>query len=110
MCKKGVKVVNVARGGIIEEAAIKRAIESGQCGGAGLDVFESEPPKDFTLAKMPQVLATPHLGASTTEAQKRVAVEIAEQFVDVVRGKSLFGAVSRWLKISFCKITFGLSN
>ncbi|CAG2193147.1 PHGDH [Mytilus edulis] len=94
VCKKGVKVVNVARGGIIEEAAIKRAIESGQCGGAGLDVFESEPPKDFTLAKMPQVLATPHLGASTTEAQKRVAVEIAEQFVDVVRGKSLFGAIN----------------
>lgn len=94
VCKKGVKVVNVARGGIIEEAAIKRAIESGQCGGAGLDVFESEPPKDFSLAKMPQVLATPHLGASTTEAQKRVAVEIAEQFVDVVRGKSLFGAIN----------------
>lgn len=94
LCKRGVKVVNVARGGIIEEAAIKRAIESGQCGGAGLDVFESEPPKDFSLVQMPQVLATPHLGASTVEAQKRVAVEIAEQFVDLAQGKNLFGAVS----------------
>lgn len=93
-CKRGVRVINVARGGIIEEAALKRALESGQCGGAGLDVFESEPPKDFTLPKMSQVVATPHLGASTVEAQKRVAVEIAEQFVDVVKGKSLFGAVS----------------
>lgn len=93
-CKRGVRVINVARGGIIEEAALKRALESGQCGGAGLDVFESEPPKDFSLAKMPQVLATPHLGASTEEAQKRVAVEIAEQFIDVVKGKSLFGAIN----------------
>lgn len=94
LCKRGVKVVNVARGGIIEEAAIKRAIESGQCGGAGLDVFESEPPKDFSLVQMPQVLATPHLGASTVEAQKRVAVEIAEQFVDLAQGKNLFGAIN----------------
>lgn len=94
VCKRGVKVINVARGGIIEEAALQRALESGQCGGAGLDVFENEPPKDFSLAKMPQVLATPHLGASTEEAQKRVAVEIAEQFVDLVRGKCLLGAVN----------------
>jgi phosphoglycerate dehydrogenase-like enzyme len=97
ICKRGVKVINVARGGIIEEAAIKRAIESGQCGGAGLDVFESEPPKDFSLVQMPQVLATPHLGASTVEAQQRVAVEIAEQFVDLSQGKNLFGAVSSWI-------------
>ncbi|KAJ8313521.1 hypothetical protein KUTeg_008082 [Tegillarca granosa] len=94
ICKKGVKVVNVARGGIIDEEALLRALESGQCGGAGLDVFIQEPPKDFTLAKHPKVIATPHLGASTTEAQERVAVEIAEQFVDVAQGKQLFGAIN----------------
>lgn len=86
--------MNVARGGIIDEEALYRALESGQCGGAGLDVYIQEPPKDFTLAKHPKVIATPHLGASTTEAQERVAVEIAEQFVDVAQGKQLFGAVS----------------
>lgn len=57
-------------------------------------MFEQEPPDDYTLAKHPKVIATPHLGASTVEAQKRVAVEIAEQFVDVMHGRSLFGAVS----------------
>lgn len=56
-----------------------------------------EPPDDYTLAKHPKVIPTPHLGASTVEAQKRVAVEIAEQFVDVMNGKSLFGAVSIFL-------------
>ncbi|KAK3101966.1 hypothetical protein FSP39_007694 [Pinctada imbricata] len=93
-CKKGIRVVNVARGGIIDEEALLRALESGQCAGAGLDVFTSEPPKDFTLAKHPKVLATPHLGASTVEAQERVAVEIAEQFVDLMKGTQLFGAIN----------------
>ncbi|XP_062596009.1 D-3-phosphoglycerate dehydrogenase-like [Saccostrea cucullata] len=93
-CKKGVRVINVARGGIIDEEALLRALESGQCGGAGLDVFTSEPPKDFTLAQHPKVVATPHLGASTSEAQKRVAIEIALQFVDLVKGKQLFGAIN----------------
>lgn len=93
-CKRGVRVVNCARGGIIDEAALLRALESGQCGGAGLDVFVEEPPKDYTLAQHPKVTATPHLGASTVEAQSRVAVEIAEQFVDLVQGKQLFGAIN----------------
>lgn len=93
-CKKGVRVINVARGGIIDEEALLRALESGQCGGAGLDVFTSEPPVDFTLAQHPKVVATPHLGASTSEAQERVAVEIAEQFVDLAKGKQLFGAIN----------------
>ncbi|KAK3786625.1 hypothetical protein RRG08_027583 [Elysia crispata] len=93
-CKKGVRVVNCARGGIIEEAALLRALESGQCAGAGLDVFVEEPPKDYTLAKHPNVVATPHLGASTVEAQTRVAEDIAQQFVDLVQGKSLFGAIN----------------
>lgn len=93
-CKKGIRVVNCARGGIIEEAALLRALESGQCGGAGLDVFCEEPPKDLSLVQHPKVTATPHLGASTKEAQSRVAVEIAEQFVDLTQGKKLFGAIN----------------
>jgi len=93
-CKKGVKVINCARGGIIDEDALLEALKTGQCGGAGLDVFVSEPPKDYTLAKHPNVLATPHLGASTTEAQTRVAEEIAQQFIDARDGKSMFGALN----------------
>uniref|UniRef100_A0A0B7AF15 D-3-phosphoglycerate dehydrogenase n=1 Tax=Arion vulgaris TaxID=1028688 RepID=A0A0B7AF15_9EUPU len=93
-CKKGIKVINCARGGIIDEDALLRALESGQCGGAGLDVFLEEPPKDYTLVKHPNVVATPHLGASTVEAQSRVAEEIAQQFVDLAQRKSLFGAIN----------------
>lgn len=94
VCKKGVRVVNVARGGIIDEDALVQALESGQCGGAALDVFVEEPPTNAALIQNPHVICTPHLGASTTEAQTRVAVEIAEQFVDAVQGKSLFGAIN----------------
>lgn len=93
-CKKGVRVVNVARGGIIDEAALVRALESGQCGGAALDVYEEEPPTNQSLIQHPKLIATPHLGASTDEAQVRVAVEIAEQFVDAVKGVSLVGALN----------------
>ncbi|XP_071108768.1 D-3-phosphoglycerate dehydrogenase-like [Haliotis cracherodii] len=93
-CKKGVRVVNCARGGIIDEEALLRALESGQCAGAGLDVFVEEPPKDSPIVKHPKVIATPHLGASTTEAQTRVAEEIAQQFVDLTKGTSLFGAIN----------------
>ncbi|KAJ8951100.1 hypothetical protein NQ318_003798 [Aromia moschata] len=83
-CKKGVCIVNVARGGIVNESDLLKAIKSGQCGGAALDVFEQEPPTDsvtLELINNDKVIATPHLGASTTEAQIRVAVEIAEQFI-----------------------------
>lgn len=82
--------MNVARGGIISEADLLEALKSGQCGGAALDVFEQEPPTDavtLELIKHPKVVATPHLGASTTEAQIRVAVEISEQFI-ALTGKS----------------------
>jgi D-3-phosphoglycerate dehydrogenase / 2-oxoglutarate reductase len=84
LCKKGVKVVNVARGGVIDETAIFEALESGQCGGAAFDVFEEEPPKAEITKKLiqhPKVIATPHLGASTAEAQIKVAVEVSEQFI-----------------------------
>lgn len=89
-CKRGVKIINVARGGIIDEAALLKALDSGICGGAALDVFEEEPPKAAVTLKLiqhPKVVATPHLGASTDEAQVRVAVEVAEQFI-ALTGKS----------------------
>lgn len=113
-CRKGVRVVNVARGGIVDEAALLDALESGHCGGAAVDVYPEEPPKSETTKKLinhVRVVATPHLGntilaifslqqtansgcffllfhfsskqtgASTSEAQVRVAVEVAEQFI-----------------------------
>uniref|UniRef100_A0AAY4AX90 phosphoglycerate dehydrogenase n=1 Tax=Denticeps clupeoides TaxID=299321 RepID=A0AAY4AX90_9TELE len=94
-CKKGVKVVNCARGGIIDEEALLRALESGQCGGAGLDVYVEEPPMQRALVNHPNVISCPHLGASTKEAQARCGQEIALQIVDMVKGKALVGAVSR---------------
>ncbi|XP_051998848.1 D-3-phosphoglycerate dehydrogenase-like [Xyrauchen texanus] len=93
-CKRGVKVVNCARGGIIDEAALLRALESGQCGGAGLDVFVEEPPKDLALVNHPNVIGCPHLGASTKEAQARCGKDIALQIVDMASGKALVGAVN----------------
>lgn len=77
--KKGVRIVNCARGGLIDEAALKDALESGHVAGAALDVFESEPAKDNPLFDVPNVICTPHLGASTTEAQENVALQVAEQ-------------------------------
>lgn len=89
-CKQGVRIVNVARGGIINETDLLQALKDGQCGGAGIDVFEQEPPTDpitLELIRHVNVVATPHLGASTAEAQIRVAVEISEQFI-ALTGKS----------------------
>jgi D-3-phosphoglycerate dehydrogenase len=76
--KPGVRIINCARGGIVDEAALTAAIQSGHVGGAAIDVFVSEPPTDWTLAQLPSVLATPHLAASTDEAQELVALEAAE--------------------------------
>jgi D-3-phosphoglycerate dehydrogenase len=85
--KDGVRVINCARGGIIDEAALLRALESGNVGGAALDVFEQEPaPTDHPLIKHPKVISTPHLGASTQEAQVNVAVDVAEQIVEILQG------------------------
>jgi D-3-phosphoglycerate dehydrogenase len=77
--KKGVRIVNCARGGLIDEAALKEALESGQVAGAALDVFVEEPAKTNPLFGTPGLVATPHLGASTTEAQVNVAIQVAEQ-------------------------------
>ncbi|XP_074044675.1 D-3-phosphoglycerate dehydrogenase [Macrotis lagotis] len=93
-CKKGVRVVNCARGGIVDEGALLRALQSGQCGGAALDVFTEEPPRDLALVNHENVISCPHLGASTKEAQSRCGKEIAVQFVDMVKGKSLSGVVN----------------
>ena len=87
-CKRGVRVVNVARGGIVDEAALLAALESGQCGGAGLDVFAEEPPTDLRLVRHPAVICTPHLGANTREAQRRVATELAEQICTGVQAST----------------------
>jgi D-3-phosphoglycerate dehydrogenase len=80
--KKGVRIVNCARGGLIDEAALKEALDSGQVAGAALDVFETEPAKSSPLFGTPNFICTPHLGASTNEAQVNVALQVAEQMAD----------------------------
>ncbi|MDH7570126.1 MAG: phosphoglycerate dehydrogenase [Armatimonadota bacterium] len=93
--KPGVRLVNCARGGVVDEAALVRAIESGKVAGAGLDVFEQEPPpEDSPLRRLDQVVLTPHLGASTREAQVNVAVDVAEQVIDVLNGRPARSAVN----------------
>ena len=80
--QRGVMIVNCARGGLIDELALKAALETGHVAGAALDVFAKEPAKENPLFGLDQVICTPHLGASTTEAQEKVAVQIAEQISD----------------------------
>ena len=85
--RKGVRIINCARGGLIDEAALKDMLESGHVAGAALDVFTEEPAKANALFGAPGLVATPHLGASTTEAQVNVAIQVAEQMSDfLVRG------------------------
>ena len=93
-CKKGVRIINCARGGIVDEAALLKALDSGHVAGAALDVYVEEPPKDYTLVKHPKVVATPHLGASTEEAQEKVAIQIAEQIADALKDRGIVGAVN----------------
>ena len=82
LAKRGVRIINCARGELISEPDLLQALESGQVAGAGLDVFEVEPPKDFRLAAHPNVIATPHIAGSTEEAQELVGIRIAEQVRD----------------------------
>lgn len=93
--KDGVRVINCARGGIIKESALIEALESGKVASAGLDVFEEEPlPKDSPLRNFPNVVLTPHLGASTKEAQESVGIEVAESLVEALAGGVIRNAVN----------------
>ncbi|MDP3790639.1 MAG: phosphoglycerate dehydrogenase [Candidatus Omnitrophota bacterium] len=95
MMKKGVRIINCARGGIIDEAALIKAIESGKVAGAAMDVYEEEPPaKDSKLLKLDKVVLTPHLGASTEEAQVNVAIDIANTARDILLGRCIRNAVN----------------
>ncbi|PIU44415.1 MAG: phosphoglycerate dehydrogenase [Ignavibacteriales bacterium CG07_land_8_20_14_0_80_59_12] len=94
-CRSGVRFVNCARGGIIDEAALLRGLESGKVAGAALDGYSKEPPPvDNPLIRHPKVVATPHLGASTGEAQEKVAIAIAHQVADVLKEQEVVGAVN----------------
>lgn len=93
--KRGALIVNAARGGIIDEQALIEALGSGRCGGAALDVFDPEPlAKDSPLRTHPKILLTPHLGASTVEAQEAVAVDACKALLTFLRGEGLDGAVN----------------
>lgn len=93
-CKKGIRIVNTARGELIDEAALAEAIESGQVAGAALDVFEKEPPAEWRLAQLPQVVATPHIAASTAEAQELVGLETATAVRDYLTTGVIRNAVN----------------
>lgn len=92
--KPGVRILNCARGGIIDEGALVEAIQTGKVAGAAIDVFESEPPGEHPLLKLPQVIATPHLGASTREAQENVSVAVCEEVLNILRGAPFKNAVN----------------
>jgi D-3-phosphoglycerate dehydrogenase len=92
--RDGAILLNVARGGILDEAAVAEALRAGKLGGAGIDVFETEPPAGSPLLDAPNTLLTPHLGASTEEAQVLVAEEVADQVLDVRAGRPARGAVN----------------
>ena len=93
--KTGVRLINVARGGIIDEQALADAVKSGKVAGAAIDVFTDEPVKaDNPLLGDPRIITTPHLGASTSEAQERVALDVAEQIVDIFNGRPARYAVN----------------
>ena len=97
--KKGVRIINCARGGLVDEHALREALDAGQVAGAAFDVFTEEPAKDNPLFGHPNVVCTPHLGAATTEAQENVALQVAEQMSDYL----LQGAISN--AVNFPSIT-----
>ena len=92
--KKGVRIVNCARGGLIDEAALKEGLDSGHIAGAALDVFVTEPAKESPLFGTPNFISTPHLGASTTEAQVNVAIQVAEQMADYLVSGGVINALN----------------
>ncbi|MBN2984347.1 MULTISPECIES: phosphoglycerate dehydrogenase [Cohnella] len=93
--KPGMRIVNCARGGIIDEAALVEAIDAGIVAGAAFDVFEEEPPKpEHPFLSHPKIIVTPHLGASTVEAQENVAIDVSEQLLHILRGEPYKNAVN----------------
>ena len=91
---KGARIINCARGGLVDEKALAEAIQAGKIAGAAFDVFEAEPPKNSPLIGLPQVITTPHLGASTEEAQIAVAVDVVQSLIDFFQGKGTRNAVN----------------
>jgi D-3-phosphoglycerate dehydrogenase len=91
---RGALVINCGRGGVIDEEALLAALEAGAVGGAGIDVFAEEPPSDRRLARHPRVVATPHLGAQTREAQERISTETAEMVLQALAGSFAIAAVN----------------
>jgi len=106
LMKKGVRIINCARGGIIEEAALVAAIKEGRVVGAAIDVFEQEPlPADSELLKLDNIITTPHLGASTEEAQVNVAIEVAEIVRDALLGRGIRNAANYpCIEAEACKV------
>src|ERR1700688_1834174 len=92
--KKGVRIVNCARGGLVDEAALAEALKSGQVAGAAFDVFVTEPAIENPLFSLPNVVCTPHLGAATSEAQENVALQVAEQMSDYLLRGAISNAVN----------------
>ena len=92
--RKGVRIINCARGGLVDEAALADALRSGQVGGAALDVFEVEPATDSPLFGLENVVCTPHLGAATAEAQEKVALQVAEQMSDFLLSGAVANAIN----------------
>ncbi|MBL8558032.1 MAG: phosphoglycerate dehydrogenase [Hyphomonadaceae bacterium] len=92
--KKGVIIVNAARGGLVDEVALRAALESGHVAAAGFDVFTQEPAKENVLFGAPNLVATPHLGASTSEAQENVALQVAEQMSDYLMSGAVTNALN----------------
>ena len=92
--KENVRIINCARGGIVNEDDLAKALQEGKISGVALDVYTKEPPKDLALTNLDNVVLTPHLGASTKEAQVNVAVEISEQVRDALLGKGIRNAAN----------------
>lgn len=93
--KRGIRIINCARGGIIDESALVEALDEGIVAGAAFDVFEHEPPSpDHPFLKHPKIIVTPHLGASTVEAQENVAVDVSEQVIHILRQEPFKNAVN----------------